>query len=129
MEIRYVFQNLLDNINRVFNFSRKSWFNIFTNLQLKQWTKANIVIGARVDFSLELRGTSDGKVLGYLAVDDITYNNCDHGPPQKVVITAQPSPATRLIGEEVSFTCQASGVPTPKIVWRKGKTDISAGGQ
>ena len=48
-------------------------------LQKKQWTKADIKIGARVNFRLELRGESGGPVLGFLAVDDISYVNCDHG--------------------------------------------------
>ena len=45
----------------------------------KNWQKADILIGPQVDFKLELRGESGGKVLGFLAVDDISYNNCDHG--------------------------------------------------
>ena len=47
--------------------------------QGKQWTKASVDVGARVDFQLELRGESGGPVLGFLAVDDIQYVNCDHG--------------------------------------------------
>ena len=41
--------------------------------------KKDILVGARVNFRLELRGESGGLVLGYLAVDDISYVNCDHG--------------------------------------------------
>ena len=46
---------------------------------MKQWMKASALIGARVNFNLELRGVSNGPEIGYLAVDDISFVGCDHG--------------------------------------------------
>ena len=52
---------------------------IIAMLQGKKWTKVEVDIGARVDFQLVLKGESGGPVLGFLAVDDIQYVDCDHG--------------------------------------------------
>ena len=95
----------------------------------KSWTKADILVGARVDFQLELRGESGGKVLGYLAVDDVSYSGCEHGPPQPARITVGPTGRTLMVGDNVTFSCQATGVPTPTITWTRDGEALATGGQ
>ena len=58
-----------------------------------------------------------------------TNQQTSAGPPQKAVITVDPVPKTVLIGDDVTFSCKATGVPTPNIVWQKDGQDIAIGGQ
>ena len=51
------------------------------------------------------------------------------GPPQDVRITTQPKGQTVLIGDSVTFSCVASGVPTPAITWQRDGVNLPDGGQ
>ena len=48
-------------------------------MQGKQWTNALVPVGARVNFRLEMKAESGGKVIGFIAVDDTKYVDCEHG--------------------------------------------------
>lgn len=77
---------------------------------------------------VDIRVAADGS-LYYLARGDsaaeagvyrITYSSNAEAP----VITQDPVDLTVAVGESAAFTCQATGVPTPRIQWQRNGTNI-----
>ena len=101
--------------------------NAATNRQLYSVPLTNVSLLPGQELMLRWFDIDDTGQDNGLAVDDlvVTFNNGSSNPPSPPFILTQPTNQTTTAGDNVMFTVQATGNPTPSYQWQFNGADLN----